>query len=92
MGRKHLSLEEYFKKIPELYRKNIVCLEPFKGNRTMVSFIFSCGCKIEQQLKAFLLRDNFEFCTKCKPKKQYETVYKCNYCNDEFVLVDLFQA
>jgi len=91
MGRKHVVLEDYLSRVPELYRKNIVLLDTFEENRTMISFVFSCGCKIEQCLKSFLRRDTFEFCTNCKPKKQYETTYTCAYCNDEFVKIDSFE-
>lgn len=91
MGRKHLELEDYLLKIPEIYRGSVVFLEPFKGKRTLISFVFSCGCKIEQILQQFLLRDTFEFCTKCKPKKQYDTIYKCNYCHSEFFRPGAFE-
>ena len=42
MGRKHIALEGYLSKIPELYREKIVLLESYIGNRTMISFVFSC--------------------------------------------------
>jgi hypothetical protein len=34
--------------------------------------MFSCGCKLEQCLKSFLKRDQFDFCTKHKQKKRYK--------------------
>lgn len=68
MGKKHIALEEYIKKIPEVFRSNLEVLESFNGNRTNISFKFSCGCVVKQPLKSFLIRDQFEYCTKCKPK------------------------
>ena len=44
MGRSHKSLDDYIQVIPEEFRDNLKLLEPFKGNRTNISFNFSCGC------------------------------------------------
>lgn len=83
MSRKHISLEEYLQKVPQEYRNNIEILEPFIGNRTNIAFKFSCGCKIEQPLKSFLKRDNFDYCSKCKPKKPKE--HKINDNSSKFI-------
>lgn len=64
------TLDQYLEKIPEQFRSSLILLEEFKGNRTNVSFKFSCGCVTNQCFKAFLGRDNFEYCTKCKPKER----------------------
>ena len=82
MGRGHLSFEEYLSIIPEEFRCRVNLLEEFRGNRTNISFAFSCGCVVEQCLKAFLKRDSFEYCTKCKPKKQQIRVRQKK--NDKF--------
>ncbi len=89
MGRAHRTLDDYIQKIPEEYRDKIKLLEPFKGNRTNISFNFSCGCTVNQQLKSFLLRDNFKFCTNCKIENT--EIYTCNYCITQFTKKKFFQ-
>ena len=83
MGREHRDFNDYIKVIPEEYKENILLLEDFKGNRTNISFKFSCGCETKQKLKAFLSRDNFQFCTKCK--QDHKEKFICNYCSTSFV-------
>lgn len=88
MERKSKTLNEYIQIVPEKYRNNILLLEDYKGNRTNISFTFSCGCEIKQSLKAFLLRDRFDLCTDCKTKElklENKSVYRCKYCASEFL-------
>ena len=89
MGRSHKSLDDYIQVIPEEFRDNLKLLEPFKGNRTNISFNFSCGCIANQQLKTLLLRDNFKFCTICKA--EHVEIYNCNYCSTEFSKKKFFE-
>jgi very-short-patch-repair endonuclease len=89
MGRSHKSLDDYLQIIPEKYRSNLKLLDYFKGNRTNVSFTFSCGCKTKQSLKSFLLRDCFIFCTNCK--SNHAEIYTCNYCSTNFIKKKFFE-
>lgn len=89
MGRAHRTLDDYIQKIPEEYKDKIKLLEAFKGNRTKISFNFYCGCTVNQQLKSFLLRDDFKFCTNCKVERA--EIYTCNYCTTEFTKKKFFE-
>ena len=86
MGSK-LSLEQYLEKVPESFRSGFELLELFNGNRTNIAFTFSCGCGVEQCLRAFLKRDQFEYCTKCKPKESHRKS-KFDNASDFFGLVE----
>lgn len=85
------SLNDFLEKIPESYRSKVILLEGFRGNRTNISFTFSCGCKVEQCLKAFLLRDNFDYCTKCKKDRKPKSIkFTCEYCLSEYIKAETF--
>jgi hypothetical protein len=89
MSGKCLSLKEYINRIPIEYRQNLILLEEFKGVRTNISFTFSCGCQVKQSLKAFLDRNRFDCCVKCKVK--YSIIYTCKYCQTNFIRFDMFE-
>lgn len=89
MGAKGKSLDDYLNIIPKKYRKDVTLLEDYKGNRTNISFIFSCGCKINELLKNFAKKSRFDVCIDCSKKNP--TIYACNYCRKEFTVLKFFQ-
>lgn len=81
------TLDDFKSRIPEKFRDNLSLLEGFSGNRTLVSFLFKCGCKTEQSLKAILKLKRFDFCH--KHAKEYDVEhsqkYTCTFCCKEFI-------
>ena len=89
MGNKSRSFESYLEVIPENLRNNVILLGNFQGNRSKISYTFSCGCIRNGQLKFLILRKNFEKCPDCLPKNS--EVYSCTYCSKKFTSIRGFE-
>lgn len=89
MGRKSKSFESYLEEIPEEFRKNIILLGEYQGNRSNISYTFSCGCNIQEPLKSFIKRKNIDKCLSCLTKSS--DFYSCKYCSKKFLLIKHFE-